>query len=184
MVASGLVLVAIVIWLRNTTGKASAGGDQARAGVRAVEPKKPRPGPDPAKLAQAAKSAGETAPAGPAASHAVILGEIEDASVTYDAKALPRIEPYLLHADPEIREAAKNGMINLGDAAAGPMLRKASQNAPTPQEAVALLEAANFVELPSGSVILKKRDKPAKAAPPGKPARPDAKSPAPAQSPP
>ena len=91
-----------------------------------------------------------------------ILGEIEDASVTYDPIALPRIEPYLRHGDPEIREAARNGMIVLGDAAAGPLLRKASDDAATPQEAVAFIEAADYVELPSGTLILRERLKVAK----------------------
>lgn len=77
-----------------------------------------------------------------------ILEEIQDAAVTYEATGLSKIEPYLLHSDPEIRLAAKDGMITLGDASAGPLLRKAAALAPTPQEAVALLEAADYVELP------------------------------------
>lgn len=84
-----------------------------------------------------------------AATRERILEEIQDASVSYDAAELPKIEPYLLHADPEIRQAAMNGMIVLGDKAAGPLLRKAAELAPTPQEAVALIEAADYVELPS-----------------------------------
>lgn len=89
-----------------------------------------------------------------------ILGEIEQASVTYDAKALPDIERYLLHPDPEVRQAAMNGMIVLGDAAAGPLLRKAAEKAPTPKEAVALTEAADYIELPPGTFIPKDRTAP------------------------
>ena len=87
----------------------------------------------------------------------VILNTIEQASVTYDAKALPLIEPYLLHQDPEVRRAAMNGMIVLGEAAAGPLLRKAAEKSTSPKEAVALSEAADFVELPSGTFVPKER---------------------------
>ncbi len=88
---------------------------------------------------------------------AAILNEIEQASVTYDAKALPSIERYLLHSDPEVRVAAMNGMIVLGDAAAGPLLRQAAEKAPSPKEAVAMAEAADYVELPSGTFVPKDR---------------------------
>ncbi len=106
-----------------------------------------------------------TSPATPSASkpntkalsREAMLEEINAASVTYDAKALPRIQPYLINPDPEIREAAKNGMIVLGDAAAGPLLRDASKKMATPQEAVGLLEAADYVELPSGLTLLNKK---------------------------
>jgi hypothetical protein len=87
-----------------------------------------------------------------AAAREKILEEIQDAAITYDAAELSRIEPYLLHADPEIRQAAMNGMIVLGDKAAAPLLRKAAELAPSPQEAVALIEAAEYVELPSGKL--------------------------------
>jgi hypothetical protein len=87
-----------------------------------------------------------------AAAKESILEEIQDATVTYDAAELPKIETYLLHPDLEIRQAAMNGMIVLGDKAAGPLLRKAAALAPSPQEAVALLEAADYIELPSGTL--------------------------------
>lgn len=82
-----------------------------------------------------------------------ILVKIEEASVTYDPKGLPLLDPYLLHPDPEIRAAALNGMIVLGEAGAAPMLRDAAKKAPTPKEAVALTEAADYLELPSGSFV-------------------------------
>jgi hypothetical protein len=89
-----------------------------------------------------------------------ILETVHQASITYDPKELPVIQKFLLDADPEIREAARNAMIVLGDASAGPMLRDASKLAPTPHEAVAMLEAADYVELPSGTFNLKKRGTP------------------------
>lgn len=83
----------------------------------------------------------------------MIFAKIEEASVTYDPKGLPLLEPYLLHPDPEVRTAALNGMIVLGEAAAAPMLREAAKKAPNPKEAVALTEAADYLELPAGSFI-------------------------------
>ncbi|WP_367873137.1 HEAT repeat domain-containing protein [Luteolibacter sp. Populi] len=96
-----------------------------------------------------------------------ILGKIEEASVTYDAKALPEIEPFLLHPDPEVRTAALNGMIVLGEAGAAPLLRKAAETAPTPQEAVAMTEAAGYLELPSGTFVPKDRTAPGTRLPGG-----------------
>jgi HEAT repeat protein len=84
------------------------------------------------------------------------LEKIHDASVTYDPAQLPVIAEFLLHENPEVRKAAIDGMIVLGDSAAAPLLRQAALSAPTPQEAVALEEAAAYMELPSAS-LLKKR---------------------------
>ncbi|HAL70857.1 MAG TPA: hypothetical protein DCP71_03700 [Verrucomicrobiales bacterium] len=84
-----------------------------------------------------------------------ILETIQDAAVSYDAKELPKIQPFLLHPDPEVRAAALQGMIDLGDAAAAPLLRAASQLALSPEEALALKQAADYVELPSGSLLNK-----------------------------
>jgi hypothetical protein len=78
----------------------------------------------------------------------VILEQIHTSSVTYDAKEIPKIAPFLNHEDPEVRRAAMDGMIILGDSSAGTWLRAASKTARTPQEAVAFEEAANYMELP------------------------------------
>ena len=84
---------------------------------------------------------------------------IHDASVTYDPKELATIQPFLLHQDPAIRKAAIDGMIVLGDASAGVMLRDAAKGATSPQEAVAMLEAADYVELPSATNVLRLKKK-------------------------
>lgn len=81
-----------------------------------------------------------------------IAAAIHEASITYDAKELPKIQPYLLHPDPEIREAALNGMLVLGDAAASPLLRAAAKQIASPEEAAKMLEAAGYLELPSASL--------------------------------
>lgn len=87
-----------------------------------------------------------------------ILEKIHDASVTYDPKELPKIQPFLTHESPEIRKAAVDGMVILGDASAGAMIREAAKSAPTPQEAVQMLEAADYVELPSARAIIRKKN--------------------------
>lgn len=88
-----------------------------------------------------------------------ILEVIDEASVSYDAAELPKIQPFLLHADPEVRKAALEGMLTLGDAAAAPMLRTAAKLALTPEEAQAMTEAAAYLELPSGSMLKMKPKK-------------------------
>ena len=82
-----------------------------------------------------------------------ILTELQEAATTYDAAHLPKIEPYLSHPDAELRTAAVNAVITLGDSAGAPLLRAASSLIKDPREAVALLDAAEYMELPSGSMI-------------------------------
>jgi hypothetical protein len=76
-----------------------------------------------------------------------VLEVLSDAATSYDPAELPVIEPYLRDADAEIRQAALDSMIILGDAAGAPMLRAAAATA-TPAEAEKLLKAAAFLELP------------------------------------
>lgn len=76
------------------------------------------------------------------------LQAIHDASVTYDPAELPKINVFLGHEDPEVRHAAVQGMITLGDSKAAPYLREAAKSAATAKEAVAFEEAAQYMELP------------------------------------
>ncbi|WP_035601352.1 HEAT repeat domain-containing protein [Haloferula sp. BvORR071] len=125
-------------------------------------PAKPEQRPDAPTSQSSAKSAPEKLSD---EQRTAILGKIEEASVTYDPKGLPLIEPYLLHPDPEVRSAALNGMIVLGESGAAPMLREASKRAPTPKEAVALEETAAYLELPSGTFVTKDRTAPGSRVP-------------------
>lgn len=119
----------------------------------ASAPQGPAPAPAVRPLTESV-SASAQAPA--ATTSEQILTVIADAAVSYSAEELPKIQPYLLHPDPEVRAAALQGMITVGDPAAAPMLRAASQLAISPQEAAALREAAAYVELPSGTLMNKK----------------------------
>ncbi|MCW0218128.1 MAG: HEAT repeat domain-containing protein [Prosthecobacter sp.] len=84
-----------------------------------------------------------------------ILSVIEEASISYSAEELPKIQPYLSHPDPEVRAAAIQGMITIGEPAAAPILRAAAQLAASTEEAKAMKEAADYVELPPGSMLKK-----------------------------
>lgn len=79
---------------------------------------------------------------------AAIITKIQTAATTYNAANLPIIQPYLVDPDPEIRKEALNGMLVLGESAAGPMLRDAAKQMTSDLEAKALLDAAKFIELP------------------------------------
>ena len=76
---------------------------------------------------------------------------MQDASTSYDPKELPVIRPYLESPDPEIRDAAVDAMIVLGDASAGPMIRDAAKKVSSPEERKKMEKAADYVELPSAS---------------------------------
>jgi hypothetical protein len=78
----------------------------------------------------------------------MVLEVIEDATVTYDVQGLTVLAPLLHHRDPEIREAALEGIIQLGETAGAKTLREAARRAKDPQEVRRLIEAAEFLELP------------------------------------
>ncbi|HRJ07586.1 MAG TPA: HEAT repeat domain-containing protein [Prosthecobacter sp.] len=157
-IVGGCLLAAVVFWSFQ-----AAGPDEAQAASPPVPETKSLPpgasgGANPGNPVAPSPNTPAPATVPMDAANEVILQEIEQASITYDAKDLPRIRPFLSHPDPEIREAAINGMIVLGDAAAAPMLREASQIAPTPQEAVRMQEVAAYLELPSGSLVSRTKD--------------------------
>ncbi len=93
-------------------------------------------------------------PASPEAAAAIVqarevaIDQMHDAAVTYDKAQLPVIQPYLVDPDPELRAAAADCMIILGDASAGPMLREAAKKVDSAQEAKDLEKKADYVELP------------------------------------
>jgi HEAT repeat protein len=78
-----------------------------------------------------------------------ILALIHTASITYDPAEIQTLAPFLQDPDPEIRKAAAEGLIVLGDAAAAPVLRDAARLQSDPRETISLLEAAEYLELPS-----------------------------------
>lgn len=119
---------------------------------RGVHP--PAPFPDLAQDNKASTlqmhSSGGSIPAD--ASKETVIEVIQEIAITYDSRELPRIRPFLTHPDPDVRHAALQGMITLGDASAAPMLRAASKEVTDPEEASSMLKAANYLELPPASM--------------------------------
>lgn len=76
------------------------------------------------------------------------LEAIQELAVTYDAASVPALARFLSNADAEIRAAARDGLIQLGERAAIPYLEEAARHA-TAEEANALREAAEFLALPT-----------------------------------
>lgn len=73
---------------------------------------------------------------------------IENAVITYSPEAVNSIVPMLSSADPEIRDAAIEGLVQLGEKRGADALRRAARTAKTPQEKARMLKAADFIELP------------------------------------
>jgi hypothetical protein len=77
------------------------------------------------------------------------LEAIQTAAASYDAKAVPELARYLESNSPEIRAAALQGLIQLGERDAIPYLKAAAQNTTIREESVELLKAADFLALPT-----------------------------------
>lgn len=108
-----------------------------------------KPGPTVTALAPDFKLVPDNAP------QEALLEAINDVAITYDPVELPKIKPYLLHADPVVRKAALDGMVVLGDAAAAPLLRDAARQVGSSKEAIEMMQAAEFLELPSATGLIK-----------------------------
>lgn len=74
---------------------------------------------------------------------------IEEAVTTYEPAAVKTIAAFLQDPDPEIRTAARDGLIQLGEQDAIPVLRLAATRMANEAEAAACREAADYLELPS-----------------------------------
>ncbi len=82
------------------------------------------------------------------------LQTIEQASISYDPAQLPAIRPYLYHPAKEVREAALQGIVNLGDASGARLLRDAANIAASSEEKLELLKMAEYLELPPAPIGL------------------------------
>jgi hypothetical protein len=76
---------------------------------------------------------------------------IEAAVVRYEPSAVKDIRPWLLDADPQIRQAARDGLVQLGESDAVPFLRDAASRLQDPAEIASLHEAADLLSLPAWS---------------------------------
>lgn len=80
------------------------------------------------------------------------LEKMHEAAVTYDPAELQVIRPYLENPDPELRAYAVEAIIILGDSSAGPMLREAAKKLASPEEALKMEQAADYIELPPANL--------------------------------
>jgi hypothetical protein len=139
-------LTVILLWPdkahRPKPGSASVAEPAAIAGSIPVNSS-----PPPAKPAMAAPIiAPDSVPAKPAA----ITGEeLQALAMNNDAESLQKILAALNSSDPEIRAAAREAAVQFGDRSAAVQLRAAADAATDYSEKQALLEAADFLELPS-----------------------------------
>jgi hypothetical protein len=76
---------------------------------------------------------------------------IEAAVMTYSPEGVKAIRPYLDDADPEIRGMARDGMVQLGEQDAIPLLREAALHRKDQSEIASLREAADLLALPAWS---------------------------------
>jgi hypothetical protein len=81
--------------------------------------------------------------------HAAELARIEELATTYAAEQVQPLARYLQHESPAVRAAAVDGLVRLGDSSAAPLLRAAAKQMDDPDETVAMLNAAKYLELPS-----------------------------------
>lgn len=75
--------------------------------------------------------------------------EIEAAVVTYSPAALPTFEKLLASGEPDVREAARDGLVRLGETGGAALLRRATARLTDPEEIRKFLETADYLELPS-----------------------------------
>lgn len=181
MLAGVLVLAAAAMLLVKFSSKETPGA--AAAPTSGPGPEK-RQGP--ANGRTQAASPGQGTPAKPAVpgevsvnDRAAAIEKMQEASTTYDPAELPVIRPYLVHPDPELRAAAVEAMIVLGDSSAGPMLRQAAKSLASEEEAKKMEQAADYIELPPAKLkdvkerMRRQREandpskSPANASPPG-----------------
>lgn len=84
----------------------------------------------------------------PPPSPVLTVDELEALAMKHDADSLLVILAELTNPDPEIRAAARKATVQFGDRAAAPELRAVAARTEDVDEKRALLEAADFLELP------------------------------------
>jgi hypothetical protein len=88
----------------------------------------------------------------------VLLDALHEAASTYSPEGIPLIKPSLYSSDPQIREAAADAMVVLGETEGAQVLREAAALASDPREALALIEKAEYLELPSGQLLFREKN--------------------------
>lgn len=113
-------------------------------------------------VSAASKSSRPASDAAARESEDAARAEIDALVVSYDASALPRLAAYLVHPLAEVRVLAREGIVQLGAVEGAPLLRAAADKAKDPREAVAVLDAADFLDLPPAETALTAKPAPAR----------------------
>ncbi len=145
------ILLGLAAWAVIVAVSPSGGNAAGKREAAAVETTQPR------ERKSLRRETGRTAAEVPAGAEAgagrreKAREEIEAAVITYSPGGVKAIRPWLLDADPEIRAAARDGMVLLGEADAVPLLRDAASKLEEPEEIAAFHEAADLLALPAWS---------------------------------
>lgn len=78
-----------------------------------------------------------------------IINNLQSIGQSYKPASLSQIDPWLSNPDKDIRSAALNAVLLIGDPAGACLLRKAAKSVDDPREASVLLDKADYLELPS-----------------------------------
>jgi len=151
-----LILLALAIALGFATRQKGGGVNDRRSfeTSRPVEGAKP-----PVARPSSAERVSSRAPAGlPPEEQAEAMTRIDEAVQTYEASAVKAITPYLTSVDRDLRSAAREGLIQLGEPDGIAALRLAATRMSDPAETNACREAADFLELPSWSETAEARE--------------------------
>jgi len=87
-----------------------------------------------------------------------LLDALHEAASTYNPEGIPLIKPSLYSSDRQIRQAAADAMVVLGETGGAQILREAAALASDSREALALIEKAEYLELPSGRLLVREKN--------------------------
>lgn len=87
------------------------------------------------------------------------VAQIEAAAVTYAPLGIATIAPFLLDASSVVRQNAIDGLIRLGETGGARELREAATKIKDPRDAVKMLDAAAYLELPAAKNLSKLKAK-------------------------
>ncbi|MCX6965279.1 MAG: HEAT repeat domain-containing protein [Verrucomicrobia bacterium] len=123
----------------------------ATAPTQYIAPPEEKPAVSAPVATTAAPEPSQSAPEsnGPYGEKQVVMDRIQEAISTYSAEGVPILKPLLLSPDLEIREQAIEGMKQLDAPEAAAALREAAKKVTDPRDRQAMLEAADFVDLPA-----------------------------------
>jgi hypothetical protein len=77
-----------------------------------------------------------------------IINNLLISSINNDLKSFEFIKSQLTNADGAIRQAARDAIVQFGDASAAPLLRELADRTPSSEEKISLITAADFLETP------------------------------------